>query len=148
LPVTAAGTRAEPGSGGKVVLEKGHSQVDWMRLTRSGADLSGLCGAQPCSLSRVEIAQHSSEDDCWTVVNDRVYNITSYVPFHPGGKALLLKGAGRDSTALFVKYHPWVNVHYMLERCLVGVLEDGKAALRVSEDASSDEEGAAMQRLE
>lgn len=38
--VSAAGTHASPGKN-RVVLEKGHSQVDWMRLTRSAADLAG-----------------------------------------------------------------------------------------------------------
>ena len=41
--VSAAGTHADPGKN-RVVLEKGHSQVDWMRLTRSAADLAGAWG--------------------------------------------------------------------------------------------------------
>ena len=43
--VSAAGTHADPGKN-RVVLEKGHSQVDWMRLTRS-ADLAGTWGEVP-----------------------------------------------------------------------------------------------------
>ena len=121
------------------MLEKGHSQVDWMRLTKSHSDLAGLGGAPPRVLTLADVAAHSSESDCWTVVNNRVYNITPYVPFHPGGKPLLLKGAGRDSTALFSKFHPWVNVHYMLANCLVGVLDNGTPLpLREEEEEEED----------
>jgi len=114
--------------------------MDWMRLTRTHPDLAGLGGAPPRTLSLAEVAQHSIEADCWTVVNDRVYNVTHYVSFHPGGKPLLLKGAGRDSTALFNKFHPWVNVHFMLASCLVGVLDTGAAKLPTAEEGDEEEE--------
>ena len=32
-----------------------------------------------------EIKLHRSEDDAWTVLKGRVYNITRYLKFHPGG---------------------------------------------------------------
>lgn len=139
--VTAAGTRVVPGKGERVLLEKGFSQMDWMRLTKSGADLAGLGGGPQRRLTLEEVATHSSEADCWTVIGDRVYNLTPYLPFHPGGKPLLMKGAGRDSTALFNKYHPWVNVHYMLASCLVGVIEGGDAPLagKAEEEEEEDE---------
>jgi len=37
----AAGGRLPGGARNKVPLEKGYSQVDWLRLTRSGGDLTG-----------------------------------------------------------------------------------------------------------
>ena len=35
----------------------------------------------------------------------RVYNVTPFLKYHPGGKAQLMKGAGIDCTALFDKVH-------------------------------------------
>lgn len=52
--------------------------------------------------------------------NPQVYNLTPFLHYHPGGVAEILKGAGRDCTALFDKYHPWVNFD-----TLVGVSGDG-----------------------
>lgn len=49
-----------------------------------------------------EVAKHNSETDCWMVINDKVYNVTSFVGSHPGGPAIL-KGCGIDATALFEK---------------------------------------------
>jgi cytochrome b involved in lipid metabolism len=59
--------------------------------------------------------------DAWTVLGGRVYNITPYLPFHPGGEPELLRGAGRDGTRLFGEVHPWVNYEGMLAACLVGI---------------------------
>lgn len=40
---------------------------------------------------------------------EQVYNITPYLHYHPGTVAEIMKGAGKDCTSLFHKYHPWVN---------------------------------------
>ena len=60
------------------------------------------------------------------MLGGKVYNISPYVPYHPGGGPELLKAAGRDGTKLFGEVHPWVNWEGMLEPCLVGiVVEEG-----------------------
>ena len=75
--------------------------------------------------SREEIAQHSSEEDCWTVYEGRVYDITQYAKAHPGGRKIFL-GKGKDCTELFQQYHPWVNCHMMLQKYQVGVFDPRK----------------------
>jgi L-lactate dehydrogenase (cytochrome) len=32
-----------------------------------------------------EIKKHSTEDDCWIVVDDVIWDITDFIPSHPGG---------------------------------------------------------------
>jgi L-lactate dehydrogenase (cytochrome) len=32
-----------------------------------------------------EIKKHAQEHDCWIVVNDVVWDITEFIPTHPGG---------------------------------------------------------------
>jgi fatty acid desaturase len=39
------------------------------------------------------------------------YDLTQFVPKHPGGTLALLSGQGRDCTALFESYHPWNDRH-------------------------------------
>jgi cytochrome b involved in lipid metabolism len=67
------------------------------------------------------LAEHKKED-IWMALNGMVYNITAYIPFHPGGEKELLRGAGKDGTKLFNATHPWVNIEGMLEECLIGIL--------------------------
>lgn len=47
-----------------------------------------------------EIIQHQKADDLWLLIDGRVYDCTSWLPLHPGGKSLLL-GLGKDATYLF-----------------------------------------------
>ena len=74
-----------------------------------------------------EVRRHSAPDDAWTVLSGRVYNMTPYMPYHPGGAAILMQAAGKDGTALFRRYHPWVNGHALLEACLLGSLKVRRA---------------------
>ncbi|KAL0736237.1 hypothetical protein Bca4012_012447 [Brassica carinata] len=111
----------------KVPFEKGYSQMDWLKLTRTHPDLADLKGESNRRLiSMDEVKKHKSGDSMWTVLKGRVYNISPYMNFHPGGVDMLMKAVGRDGTLLFNKYHAWVNFDILLEKCLVGVLDDSK----------------------
>lgn len=115
---------AKPVRRAKVPFEKGYSQMDWLKLTQTHPDLAGLKGSSNRRLiSMDEVKQHKSEGDNWTVLKGRVYNISPYMKFHPGGEDMLMKAAGKDCTALFNKYHAWVNAEFLLEKCLVGFLD-------------------------
>jgi cytochrome b involved in lipid metabolism len=56
-------------------------------------------------LSIEEVAKHNTENDCWTIVNNEVYNLTSYVMLHPGGVANIKNLCGLDSTSAFTSQH-------------------------------------------
>ena len=51
-----------------------------------------------------------------------MYDITSYIEYHPGGVDELMRGAGIDSTELFNSIHKWVNFQNMLKEFFVGYL--------------------------
>ena len=88
-----------------------HTHQDWVKLTTSTTDLAGvgrLGGLRGYRLE--EIRQHRTEHDAWAVFNGKVYNITPYLHYHPGGADIMWKAAGRDCTALFNRHHPWVNL--------------------------------------
>lgn len=50
--------------------------------------------------TNAQVAEHSTANDCWTIINDKVYDLTSYVPRHPGGDEIL-RACGTDGTTLF-----------------------------------------------
>ncbi|XP_063386381.1 cytochrome b5 reductase 4 isoform X1 [Cydia fagiglandana] len=105
----------------KCALQPGHSLMDWIRLGNSGKDLTGV-GGRMRPVSPDELAAHNTQNDAWLAIRGRVYNITHYLPYHPGGPEELMRGAGIDATQLFDKVHPWVNYDSLLAKCLVGPL--------------------------
>lgn len=58
--------------------------------------------------TREEIEKHNKEDDCWIVINGKVYDATSVLEWHPGGKAPIMAHAGKvhfDTTDEFESIH-------------------------------------------
>jgi cytochrome b involved in lipid metabolism len=47
-----------------------------------------------------EVAGHNSEGSCWLIIHGNIYDVTKFIPFHPGGSAIL-EGCGKDATGLF-----------------------------------------------
>jgi cytochrome b involved in lipid metabolism len=72
-------------------------------LEQSSSASSQLVQATTFTLA--EVSQHASEDSCYTVVGSNVYDITSYIPYHPGGKRDIMKICGRDGSSLFTGKH-------------------------------------------
>ena len=52
-------------------------------------------GAPEKQFTREEIEKHDKEDDCWIVVDNKVYDATSVLDWHPGGKAAVMGHAGK-----------------------------------------------------
>ncbi|KAE8378904.1 hypothetical protein BDV26DRAFT_178331 [Aspergillus bertholletiae] len=126
---------AQPSKSSKrAVLEPGYSPLDWAALTSNpknnlrGVNLPPMLVKVTPSMLKAQNGRKGR--DAWTSYQGKVYNITPYVPFHPGGKGELLRGAGKDSAKLFMEIHPWVNWDAILGECLVGILvseNDGAA---------------------
>lgn len=57
------------------------------------------------TLPTQEISKHNTPSDCWLVIDDAVWDVSSFAPEHPGGASLLLKYAGRDATKAYAEYH-------------------------------------------
>lgn len=51
------------------------------------------------------IAQHSSRESCWTAINGSVYDLTSWIPKHPGGEQAILQLCGKDGSEKFNGQH-------------------------------------------
>ncbi|KAI9843374.1 MAG: hypothetical protein M1838_002649 [Thelocarpon superellum] len=119
-PLPSANTSSSsssPKKSRKVLLAPNHSPLDWAALQ---ATLPG-----PTTLQRIppsQLRKHASRASAWTALGGTVYDVTPYVPFHPGGERELLRAAGRDGSRLFNEVHPWVNWEGMLAACVVGLL--------------------------
>uniref|UniRef100_A0A915INU2 Cytochrome-b5 reductase n=1 Tax=Romanomermis culicivorax TaxID=13658 RepID=A0A915INU2_ROMCU len=105
----------------KLPLAKGRSLNDWIRLSSStaGKNLAGTNG-RILNVNEDDMKAHNSAADAWTILDGRVFNITPYLEYHPGGAEQLARIAGTDGTDLFNQYHQWVSWEGMLRNCLVG----------------------------
>ena len=70
-----------------------------------------------------EVAKHNNKDDCWVIIHGRAYDVTEFMPEHPGtvsrhliqtklnaatigGPKIILKFAGKDATETYEPIHP------------------------------------------
>jgi len=56
---------------------------------------------QTSSLSLAEIAKHNNSNDCWLLINNKVYNVTSFLSAHPGGAGTIIPHCGQEATQAF-----------------------------------------------
>jgi len=54
----------------RVALTPGHSLLDWIRLGKSGRDLTGVGGRRQ-DVTADQLARHCSHDDAWTALKGR-----------------------------------------------------------------------------
>ncbi|ELR13958.1 cytochrome b5, putative [Acanthamoeba castellanii str. Neff] len=50
--------------------------------------------------TKAEVAKHDTVNDCWMIINGKVYDVTPFVDEHPGGD-ILMDGAGKDASDMF-----------------------------------------------
>ena len=77
-------------------------------------------GSKVMTITSEEVAKHNTAKDCWVIVHDRVYDVTKFVPRHPGGNMIHVN-AGGECTALFESYHP-LKAKIVLEKFYRGDL--------------------------
>ncbi|KHN40384.1 Cytochrome B5-like protein isoform A [Glycine soja] len=74
------------------------------------------------SYSKTEVSLHNKRTDCWIIIKNKVYDVTSYVEEHPGGDSILAH-AGDDSTEGFFGPQHATRVFDMIEDFYIGDLE-------------------------
>ncbi len=70
-----------------------------------------------------EVAKHNNAESCWVIVHGNAYDVTEFLPEHPGGSKIILKYAGKDATEEYDPIHPPGTLEENLpkEKCLGAV---------------------------
>jgi cytochrome b involved in lipid metabolism len=88
------------------------------------------------TFTAAEVAKHTSGTDCWSVVNNKVYDLTSYVSNHPGGANVIKAICGKDGTAAFSGQHGGASKpNNVLDGFLLGPLATSAAGATTLEPA-------------
>lgn len=70
-----------------------------------------------------EVQKHNTKKDAWTIIDNKVYNISSWIPKHPGGE-IIMQALGKDATQLFLNNnHPSYVKKTILPKYYIGNLK-------------------------
>eukprot|EP01038_Epipyxis_sp_PR26KG_P010647 gene10647-14299_t len=96
-------------------------------LTTSAFDFKSLVrerakryGTGPFTLSQVK--QHNTKDDCWVIIDGKVYDVTPFVEEHPGGDAIYQNAGGDASIGFHGPQHP-ASVWDMIDLFFIGEVD-------------------------
>ena len=121
-------------------VQPGTGDAGWMQPSEENkiASAKQEAGAPGKQFTRQEIEKHSSDDNCWIVVEGKVYDVTSVLSWHPGGKAAILGHAGKvhqQTSDEFASIHDDF-AYQKLNECVMGVVTK-KAANFIRQDAKA-----------
>ena len=79
------------------------------------------------TFTREEVAAHTTPGtDCYTIVNNNVYNISKLFENHPGGAGPLKHYAGKDSSLAFADKPHSANAFTNLLKMKIGEIVDSE----------------------
>ncbi|KAJ6095653.1 hypothetical protein N7486_006399 [Penicillium sp. IBT 16267x] len=85
-----------------------------------------------------EVAKHNNSKSCWVILYDKVYDVTDFVPEHPGGANIILKLAGQDATEKYDPVHPAGTLEDNLKpEALLGTIDPATLPKKESSPAPS-----------
>ncbi len=81
------------------------------------------------------MAKHTSPESCWVVLYGDVYDVTEFLPSHPGGSRIILQLAGRDCTEDFDPIHPLGTLDELKPEAKLGKIDE-ESMLRLEKKMS------------
>lgn len=61
--------------------------------------------AKAVGYTLAQVQTHNTSADCWTAINNKVYNLTSFIAQHPGGQSAIIGLCGINGTTAFNNMH-------------------------------------------
>lgn len=93
------------GVGGLVYWQKQEAQEDQLAQQAAQRAQNQQPAEEQGAYSIADVSQHNSRTSCWSSINGNVYDLTSWIPKHPGGEQAILSICGKDGSEKFNKQH-------------------------------------------
>nr|AAT84461.1 cytochrome b5 isoform Cb5-D [Vernicia fordii] len=94
-----------------------------------------------------EAAQHNTKEDCWIVIDGKVYDVSSYLDEHPGGDDVILSTIGKDATDDFEDAGHSKSAREQLESFFIGELDPSVPVIPELEIYSKKQPAEYVQKL-
>lgn len=52
-----------------------------------------------------EVSTHNSKNDCYLIIRDNVYDVSSFIDSHPGGTQKISEKCGQEVSGIFAQIH-------------------------------------------
>jgi cytochrome b involved in lipid metabolism len=75
-----------------------------------------------------EVAPHNNLQDLWIIIHGNVYDLTLFLPEHPGGEEVLLALAGQDGTECFESIGHSDEAKQLREKFKIGEITNQRSA--------------------
>ncbi|MBI5072037.1 cytochrome b5 domain-containing protein [Candidatus Falkowbacteria bacterium] len=69
--------------------------------SRNQATNLNKTSGESLTLTIEEVAKHNSVADCWMIIQNKVYNVSSYLNLHPGNPETITPYCGKEATTAF-----------------------------------------------
>eukprot|EP00262_Sarcandra_glabra_P017168 TRINITY_DN57_c0_g1_i1.p1 TRINITY_DN57_c0_g1~~TRINITY_DN57_c0_g1_i1.p1 ORF type:complete len:151 (+),score=26.11 TRINITY_DN57_c0_g1_i1:48-455(+) len=80
-------------------------------------------GADAKVFSLEDVSKHNTRQDCWLVIDGKVYDVTKFLEDHPGGDEVLLSATGKDATDDFEDVGHSSSARAMMDEFFVGAID-------------------------
>ncbi|XVF85786.1 hypothetical protein PTKIN_Ptkin17bG0145700 [Pterospermum kingtungense] len=94
-----------------------------------------------------EASQHNTKEDCWIVIDGKVYDVSSYLDEHPGGDDVVLEVTGKEATDAFEDAGHSESARELLETFCIGELDTSSPIIPELEISSKKEATGYYQKL-
>ena len=82
------------------------SPTDTVTSTNTTAPVATITqSSSQKTFSITDVAKHKSALSCWSIINGKVYDLTSWIGQHPGGPQRILSICGSDGSFVFNDQH-------------------------------------------
>ncbi|KAI2788413.1 hypothetical protein POX_e06429 [Penicillium oxalicum] len=75
-----------------------------------------------------EVAKHNTAESCWVILYGKVYDVTDFLPSHPGGAKIILKLSGKDATEEYDPIHPPGTLEELKPEACLGTVDESTLA--------------------
>ncbi|CAI4051670.1 hypothetical protein SUVZ_14G2100 [Saccharomyces uvarum] len=92
----------------------------------------------PKVYSYQEVAEHNGPENCWIIIDDKVYDVSQFKDEHPGGDEIIMDLGGQDATDSFVDIGHSDEALKLLKTLYIGDVDKTSEPVVVKKAATSE----------